>query len=159
MFPSQCSYIVFCIRGPVTRFFVPQMKKNLSKMTTTNLYPAKKWEAMYIKEMPAIIFILLLLYNGLSRFMAVGPSYTLSVNLADSGSWSEFWYISTVAYWEPEAYLEPWDIENLGIFRTLACRGPEACSEPWTREAYSEPGRFLIYSNCGILRTRGILRT
>ena len=30
-------------------FFVPQMKKNLSKTTNAKLYPAKKWEAMHKK--------------------------------------------------------------------------------------------------------------
>ena len=29
---------------PVTTLFVAQMKKNLSKTTTTKLFPAKKWE-------------------------------------------------------------------------------------------------------------------
>ena len=29
---------------PTTTFFVSQMKKNLSKTSTTKLYPAKKWD-------------------------------------------------------------------------------------------------------------------
>ena len=34
---------------PATTFFVPQMKKNLSKTATAKLYPAKKVEAMHKK--------------------------------------------------------------------------------------------------------------
>ena len=33
-----------CLMRQATTFIVSQMKKNLSKTTTTNLYPAKKWE-------------------------------------------------------------------------------------------------------------------
>ena len=47
---------------PTITFFVPQMKKNLSKTTTAKLYPTKKWEAMHNVSM--IIFTLLLPYNA-----------------------------------------------------------------------------------------------
>ena len=33
-----------CLTRPTTTFFVPQMKENLSKRSTTKLYPAKKWD-------------------------------------------------------------------------------------------------------------------
>ena len=33
-----------CLTRPATTFFVSQIKKNLFKITTTKLYPAKKWE-------------------------------------------------------------------------------------------------------------------
>ena len=36
-----------CLMQSVTTFFVPQMKKNLSKTTTAKLYPAKKLEVMH----------------------------------------------------------------------------------------------------------------
>ena len=35
---------------PATTSFVPQMNKNLSKTTTTNLYPAEKWETVHKKK-------------------------------------------------------------------------------------------------------------
>ena len=33
-----------CLTRPATTFFVPQMRKSLSKTTTIELVPAKKWE-------------------------------------------------------------------------------------------------------------------
>ena len=38
-----------CLMQPATTFFDPQMKKNLSKTTTTKLYPVKKWKAVHKK--------------------------------------------------------------------------------------------------------------
>ena len=35
-----------CLTQPATTFFVPQMKKNLSKVATADLYSAVKREAM-----------------------------------------------------------------------------------------------------------------
>ena len=49
-----------CLTQPGTAFFVPQMKKNLSKTTITKNFPAKKWEAMHKK----LSFRLHLLYNA-----------------------------------------------------------------------------------------------
>ena len=36
-----------CLTRPGTNFFVPQIKKTLSKTTTAKLYPVEKWEAMH----------------------------------------------------------------------------------------------------------------
>ena len=38
-----------CLMWPAATFFVPQMKKNLSKTANAKLYPAEKWEAMHKK--------------------------------------------------------------------------------------------------------------
>ena len=58
-----------CLTRPATTFFVSQMKKNLSKTTTTKLYPAKKQETNIGQQgikinLSLIIFTLLLLYNA-----------------------------------------------------------------------------------------------
>ena len=58
-----------CLTRPATPFFVSQMKKNLSKTTTTKLYPAKKWETNIRQECiktnnSLIIFTLVLLSNA-----------------------------------------------------------------------------------------------
>ena len=57
-----------CITRPATTFFVSQMKKNLSKTTTTRLYPVKKWETNIRQQgikinLSLIMFTLLLLCN------------------------------------------------------------------------------------------------
>ena len=38
-----------CLMRSATTFFVPQMKKTLSKTTTVKLHPAKIWEVMHKK--------------------------------------------------------------------------------------------------------------
>ena len=38
-----------CLTRPATTYFVPQMKKNLSKTATAKFYPAEKWVAMHKK--------------------------------------------------------------------------------------------------------------
>ena len=42
--------MIICLTWPATTFFVSQMKKALSKMTTTKFYPAKKWETIIWKQ-------------------------------------------------------------------------------------------------------------
>ena len=39
-----------CLTQPATPFFVSQIQKNLSKTTTSKLYPAKKWETNIRQE-------------------------------------------------------------------------------------------------------------
>ena len=39
-----------CLMQPGTTFFVPQMKKNLSKRTTKELYAVQKWETNALKD-------------------------------------------------------------------------------------------------------------
>ena len=56
-----------CLTRPATTFFVSQMEKNLSKTTTTKLYPASKWETnirQHCIKTSLIIFTLVLLYNA-----------------------------------------------------------------------------------------------
>ena len=57
---------------PATTSLVLQMEKNLSKTTATKINPAKN-EKQCTKNVSLIIFILYLLYNGISRFSALGP--------------------------------------------------------------------------------------
>ena len=38
-----------CLTQPATTFFVPQMRKNLSKTAYAKLYSEGKWEAMHRK--------------------------------------------------------------------------------------------------------------
>ena len=39
-----------CLMQPRTTFFVPQMKKNLSKRTTKKIYLVQKWETNALKD-------------------------------------------------------------------------------------------------------------
>ena len=58
-----------CLTRPATTFFVSQMKKNLSKTTTTKPYPARKWKVKVGQQgikinASLIIYTLSLLYNA-----------------------------------------------------------------------------------------------
>ena len=63
-----------CLTQPVITFFVSQMKKNLSKMTTTKLYPAKNRETIIWKQcvknkfLPDYIYSIATLYITHSLF-------------------------------------------------------------------------------------------
>ena len=59
-------------------------------------------------------------------------------------AYSESWLLKTLAYVEPEAYAEPWHIQNRGISRTLRYSEPcqtsmmEHCTKIVNRELFSQ---------------------
>ena len=56
--PSQFSYNCYCVRQPVS-FFVPKIKKNLSKTTTVKLILQRNGKQQ-IKKMSLLLYLLLL---------------------------------------------------------------------------------------------------
>ena len=59
-----------CLKRPGTTFFVPQMKKKLSKTATANLYSAKKWEAVHKKLTSLQLYLLYCYFIMQSLFNA-----------------------------------------------------------------------------------------
>ena len=68
--------IATCLMQPATTFFPPQMKKDVSKTTTVELYPTKKWEAMNKKN--SLLLHLLYCYLIMQNLINICNNWTFA---------------------------------------------------------------------------------